>query len=220
MTWWEELKVQRPSGWDKLKILSGTIAAVLVPVAVVWVGQIYTQAVKERELQGKFVELAVGILQEKPNEQQPNLRSWAADVLDTYSGVPMSDDARVELRESSLPIGRDALTFFDKSGLTLFDQSGLGFGLYYEAEDLALCLQELGFVDEKDIDFEKDHVDAISAAIERGLREYLSSITAPTQPRWMQMRDRSGMSFIINSEQLAWECAALGIHGRPLSSYE
>jgi hypothetical protein len=43
--------------WEKLKALSAVLAAVVIPVVVLIVGNNYTAAIKERELQGKFVEL-------------------------------------------------------------------------------------------------------------------------------------------------------------------
>jgi len=95
--------------WERLKILSGAVAAVVIPVVVAYVGNEYSTALKERELQGRFVELAVDILREEPDKEHSELRKWAASVIDTYSGVKLTDDARSELVESrALPMPRSA----------------------------------------------------------------------------------------------------------------
>ncbi len=85
------------NSWEKLKIISGLIAAVIIPLVIAYIGNTYTSAIKERELQGKFVELAVAILREKPSQETNDLRTWATQVIDKYSGVPMSDEAKTEL---------------------------------------------------------------------------------------------------------------------------
>jgi len=70
------------NGWEKFKIL----CAVLVPSAITLVGHWYTSAIAEREVQAKFVELGVSILQASPTKETKNLRTWATEVLNRYSG--------------------------------------------------------------------------------------------------------------------------------------
>ncbi len=82
---------------EKLNSVSAIVAAVLIPVVVAFIGHGYTKAVKERELQGRFIELAVSILREKPTETNANLRTWATSVIDKYSGLPFTDPAREDL---------------------------------------------------------------------------------------------------------------------------
>jgi len=92
--------------WEKLKAISSVIAAVVIPLAVAWVGNGFSTALKEREIQGKFVELAVQILREEPSKQAAGLRGWATEVLNKYSGVPFSAETKKALIESTpLPSG-------------------------------------------------------------------------------------------------------------------
>jgi hypothetical protein len=79
------------------------VAALLTPVAVAIVGSVYSNAIKEREIQGKFVELAVGILREAPTDQTKHLREWAIKILDKHSGVPVGPHATEDLLEN-IPI--------------------------------------------------------------------------------------------------------------------
>lgn len=177
MTWWEELKIPRTSGWDKLKILSGAIAAVLVPVAVVWVGHIYTKAVKEREQQGKFVELAVGILQQEPTGEQTNLRDWAVDVLDEYSGVPMPEVTRLELRATPLPAAftqeseiqygsMDDVTQYMLTRAAAFKHVNR---VWYNTSKIVACLETLGYPVETEIPEDLPSYDKIHG-LRRSLR--------------------------------------------------
>jgi hypothetical protein len=59
-------------------------------------------AIKERELEGRFVELAVQILKEEPNTSAPPLREWATQVLDRYSGVPLGLEVKQALIKTIL----------------------------------------------------------------------------------------------------------------------
>lgn len=87
--------------WEKLKAISSMVAAVVIPLAVAWVGNGFSTALKEREIQGKFVELAVQILREEPSKQAAGLRDWATEVLNKYSGVPFSAETKKALIEST-----------------------------------------------------------------------------------------------------------------------
>lgn len=92
--------------WEKAKAISSIASAVVIPLVLLWVGNGFTSAIKERELQGKFVELAVQILREEPNEQQLGLRDWATQVLNEYSGVSFSNETKEALIERTpLPSG-------------------------------------------------------------------------------------------------------------------
>lgn len=92
--------------WERAKTSSGIVAAIIIPVVVLVVGNRYSAAIKERELEGKFVELAVSILKEQPDKQSRSLRDWATQVITRYSGVPLSEEAKKELIETTpLPGG-------------------------------------------------------------------------------------------------------------------
>ncbi|MDB6062590.1 MAG: sleB [Verrucomicrobiaceae bacterium] len=106
---------------ENLKSISSIVSAVVIPVVVLIVGNNYSTATKERELQGKFVELAVAILREPPEKQAHNLRDWATQVITNYSGVPLSVEAKKDLIENiQLPGStislRDAQTMLSAIG--------------------------------------------------------------------------------------------------------
>jgi len=73
------------------------IATIVIPVMLAVIGNQYSNSMKEREIQGEFVALAVDILKQKPSEGSRNIREWATAILNKYSGVQMSDAARDDL---------------------------------------------------------------------------------------------------------------------------
>lgn len=87
--------------WEKAKALSTIIAAIFLPVVLLVVGNNYSGAIKERELQGRFVELAVDILKQAPTDDTRNLRDWATEVVSRYSGVELSAATRKDLIEKT-----------------------------------------------------------------------------------------------------------------------
>lgn len=97
---------KRADSWEKAKTISSIISAIVIPMVLAWIGHGFTSALKERELQGKFVELAVQILREEPDKQAAGLRDWATQVLNKYSGVPLSAETKKALIDSTrLPSG-------------------------------------------------------------------------------------------------------------------
>jgi len=96
----------RPDPWERAKAISSVLSAVVIPVVILIVGNVFAEAIKEREVQGKFVELAVQILREEPTKQATGLREWGTEVLNRYSGVAFSAATRQALINStSLPTG-------------------------------------------------------------------------------------------------------------------
>ena len=94
--------------WEKAKIASGFIAALgafFVPFSAAHIGGVYSDAIKERELQGSFVELAVNILSTEPETETQALREWAILVIDKHSGVPMAPELAETLTTgAALPV--------------------------------------------------------------------------------------------------------------------
>lgn len=82
---------------EKLNRFSPLIATIVIPIVLAFIGNQYTAAVKEREVQGEFVALAVDILKQKPTAENRNIREWATSILDKYSGVGLSKAAANDL---------------------------------------------------------------------------------------------------------------------------
>jgi hypothetical protein len=93
------------TGWQKFQIISTAIGAILIPFVLALVGYLISSAIKEREVQGKFVELAVNILTKPPQKEYRELRKWSVDVINLYSGIPFSETAKKELIDNIPLIG-------------------------------------------------------------------------------------------------------------------
>lgn len=88
--------------WDKANIVVSLIITVGLGIS----SQIVSNSIKQTENGTQMVELALGILKEKPpaNDTQARaLRDWAINVLAEYSGVEVSDEARQAFRTIALP---------------------------------------------------------------------------------------------------------------------
>jgi len=88
--------------WGKLGPLSALLASVFIPLVIVIVGNEYSSAIKESENRVRYTELSIKILNEKPKEDNKNVRRWAIDVLNKYSGVKIDAETRKELLGQSL----------------------------------------------------------------------------------------------------------------------
>lgn len=82
-----------------IKDLAVAISAVIIPIVVLIAGSAYNEALKERELEGEFVKLAIDILRGKPSAENKKLRVWSVRVIDKYSGVPFTDEEKTDLIE-------------------------------------------------------------------------------------------------------------------------
>ncbi len=92
------------TSWDKTKIIIAGIGTILVPVTLGVIAQGFSSAIKKREIEGRFVGIAVDILRNNPSKKNRNLRDWAARIVDEYSGVKLLEKAKTDLIESiSIP---------------------------------------------------------------------------------------------------------------------
>jgi|TARA_B110000908_G_C10006510_1_gene336555 SMC interacting uncharacterized protein involved in chromosome segregation len=91
-----------PETWNKLKALSTIIASIFVPIAIVIIGNSYSTALKESEIQVRYVELAVEILKEDPSKKRSNMREWAVDLINNYSEIEIDLETRNELLRDPL----------------------------------------------------------------------------------------------------------------------
>ncbi len=97
-------------GWDKADIIGKMVIGILVPVVIAFFGykinhsiQEKAQQQKEIELGQKYIEIAVGILNNDPSKNMP-LREWAIDILKKYSPVEISPAAIKALKEKRLSV--------------------------------------------------------------------------------------------------------------------
>lgn len=86
--------------WDKLKIASGFFAEAVIPIVLFILSINVDTFLKEREIQTKKLDLAIGILKDEVTLDRLEIRSWAANQL-----FPDDERSRKAILSSSL-IGR------------------------------------------------------------------------------------------------------------------
>ncbi len=87
--------------WDKAQIV-GTF---LITLAIAVSGFLINNTLKDKEIKLQYIEMAIDILKEKPNENTKELRLWAIDIVQDYSIKRFSEKALAELKNSALPSG-------------------------------------------------------------------------------------------------------------------
>jgi hypothetical protein len=91
-----------PIKWKKFQILATAIAALLIPLVIAIVGHSVNSSIKQNELSLQYVQLAIGVLNQKPTTETKNLRLWAIDVVNNYSSVKLSRETVGELQSTVL----------------------------------------------------------------------------------------------------------------------
>jgi hypothetical protein len=94
--------------WQKAEVASKILAAVLIPLTIAYLGNQVATSNKQRDSETKFVELATAILSKEPGNAQSqesrSLRKWAVEVINRFSGVPMSEaTADALIQNTALP---------------------------------------------------------------------------------------------------------------------
>ena len=70
----------------------------------VLVGAWLDYSVREREIDVKMIEIAVGLLKENPKGPLQPARRWAVELIDHYSDVKLHDEARAVLLNCPLDL--------------------------------------------------------------------------------------------------------------------
>ena len=90
--------------WEKAKILSMVISFILIPIVVVLIGNWYTTTLRIRELDVRYVEIAIKILMTEPKKETEAVRLWAVDIINEHSQVKISREARRQILDNKLDI--------------------------------------------------------------------------------------------------------------------
>jgi hypothetical protein len=92
--------------WEKLKIMTAFVSSVLIPIVLLIIGSNFNAALKEKETRTKYLELATKILGEQTHPSNYKIRSWAVDVINHYSEVPLPKPTQEELVKDYRIVGQ------------------------------------------------------------------------------------------------------------------
>ena len=84
---------------DKLETISKILTALLIPLAIAYMGNEISLSNSRRDSETKLIELATVILNKEPTkaDETHDLRKWAVEVINKYSGVPMTAETKSAL---------------------------------------------------------------------------------------------------------------------------
>lgn len=88
---------------EKAKVLINFISLAIIPLVIAFLGNFFSESLKQKDVEVKFVELAINILSQNPDTARSNIRTWAANILEEYSEVPFSDSTTSDI-VNKLPI--------------------------------------------------------------------------------------------------------------------
>lgn len=121
--------------WQKLEVISKALGAIFIPLAVAYLANQVAVSNKQRDSETKFVELATAILNREPKEPRSNqaaentdLRKWAVDVINLYSGVRMSAKTEKALIQNTASFPRVAVAASVAAAQDLEGPWGVVFG--------------------------------------------------------------------------------------------
>lgn len=110
-------KPEQKDWWDKADVLLKVLGIIVVAV----LGGCFNSALKDREINAKMVEVAVGVLKATPEEASKPLRVWAIDVVNKCSRFPLPKEAEDVLKTNALPAVR---YLSDEHGNVITDEKG------------------------------------------------------------------------------------------------
>lgn len=87
------------------------LAAIAIPLIVLFVGNSYNRKSQEALVSQKYVELAINILKDKPNDENKPIREYAVKLLSVSS--PITIDSLTKVRLISQPIYRNVILCSD-----------------------------------------------------------------------------------------------------------
>lgn len=83
-----------------LKIFS----ALALPIVLAVLGYWFNDSLKSRELNVKYVEIAVNVLSQPPSEETKSLRQWAITLINQHAAVKIDDNLRdILVNDEALP---------------------------------------------------------------------------------------------------------------------
>ena len=88
---------------DLTRLFTSIMASIAIPIVIFFVGKNIESTLKAKELEAKYVEIAVGILTQPPSLGTENLRNWAIENINEYAEIKFSEEAVDELKNESLP---------------------------------------------------------------------------------------------------------------------
>jgi hypothetical protein len=89
---------------ERAKSYATICSAVAIPIALAFSGYFIQRSLADDGLKKDYVGIAAGILKENPANQEPELRTWAVQILDSNSPVPFSQKVKAGLKSGNIVV--------------------------------------------------------------------------------------------------------------------
>lgn len=86
---------------ERWKSITSIASAIAIPFVLAIVGYFIQKQLADDGLKKDYVSIAAGILKENPEDQEPDLRKWAVEVLDKNSPIPFTKKAKLGLEHGT-----------------------------------------------------------------------------------------------------------------------
>jgi len=88
-----------------MRIKSVEVLVAIIACAGVVISALYSYTNRNRELDIELIKIGIGILRADPKETQTvGARAWAIEIIEKYSGLQFSQQAKTELLKDRLDV--------------------------------------------------------------------------------------------------------------------
>jgi hypothetical protein len=88
---------------EEIQICTNILLKIAVPVIFLILGLSINNSYKERDVRQKYIEIAVGILSNKPSPDTLSLRNWAINTINHNAETKMTTEVKEFLKQNPLP---------------------------------------------------------------------------------------------------------------------
>ncbi len=79
---------------ERIQSIASICSSIAIPLVLAVIGYFVQRQFADEGLKKDYVSIAAGILKDDPSKQEPDLRKWAVNVLDSNSPIPFSKQAK------------------------------------------------------------------------------------------------------------------------------
>ena len=87
---------------EKIEICARIFSKIAIPIVILILGICLNNSYSQKETRLKYIEIATGILSDKPAPETLPLREWAIKTLNMYAEKKLSAEAKQVLKTSPL----------------------------------------------------------------------------------------------------------------------
>lgn len=87
---------------EQIETCAGIFLKVTLPLITLTLGSCFINTYGDKEVRLKYIDIAVGVLNDKPSPEKQPLREWAVRTLNLYADKKLTASARGALKAAPL----------------------------------------------------------------------------------------------------------------------